>query len=62
MKILNGREIKEIEERLQEVYGTENCLKDFVVLHTAKEEKIWLASRKIFELNLEVLRINSIGA
>ena len=61
MKILSRKETEEIEERIQDVYGTEDCLKEFVVLITGKEDKIWLASRKIFELNLEALRIDSIG-
>jgi NOL1/NOP2/fmu family ribosome biogenesis protein len=61
MNILSRKETEEIEERIRNTYGTEDCLKEFVVLQTGKEEKIWLASRKIFELNLEVLRINSIG-
>jgi len=61
MKILSRKETAEIEERIQDVYGTEDCLKEFVVLITGKEDKIWLASRKIFELNLEALRIDSIG-
>lgn len=61
MKILNKKEIGEIEGLIRDVYGAEDCLKNFVVLKTGKEEKIWVASKKIFELELEALRINSIG-
>lgn len=61
MKILNRKEITVIENYIKDLYGAEKALSDFVVLKTGKEDKLWIASRGIFELNLELLRINNIG-
>ena len=61
MKVLNKKEIKEIAEKLNSIYSSKVDFNEFVVLMTGRENKIWLASRKIFEINLEELKINSIG-
>ncbi|MCD6576288.1 MAG: hypothetical protein J7K73_03965 [Nanoarchaeota archaeon] len=61
MKVLNKKEIKEIVEKLNYTYNSKVDFSEFVVLTTGKENKIWLASRKIFDINLSELKINSIG-
>ncbi len=61
MKILSKKEAKEIEKNLVETYDCEIDLTKFVILSTSKENKIWLASREIFDMNLEELKISSIG-
>jgi NOL1/NOP2/fmu family ribosome biogenesis protein len=61
MNILSKKETKEIERLIERVYGAEDSLKGYIVLNTGKENKIWLASPKIFEMKLELLRISNIG-
>ena len=61
MKILNSKEIKEIEKDLNEIHNSKFKMTDFAVLSTSKENKIWLASKDIFKLKLDELRINSMG-
>jgi NOL1/NOP2/fmu family ribosome biogenesis protein len=61
MKILNKKEAAEIASKINEIYDSNINFDNFVVLLTGRENKIWLASRKIFEIKLENLKINSIG-
>ena len=61
MKVLNKKEIRGIAEKINSAYDSNVDFSEFVVLITSKENKIWLASRKAFEINLEELKINSIG-
>lgn len=60
IKILKENEIERIEKIIEKNYGTALNLKNFLVLETS-ENKIWIASKDILNLNLEKLNINSIG-
>ena len=61
MRILNKKEIREIERIVLDSYGVEISLNNFAVLITGKENKIWLATKEIFEIDLDELRIQAIG-
>ena len=61
MKILNKKEIKEIESKIEEIYDAKNSLEGFTIMTTGKKEKIWITNRDVFKIDLEKLRINSIG-
>jgi NOL1/NOP2/fmu family ribosome biogenesis protein len=60
LKVLDRSEIKEIERIIEKNYGTEIDLERFGVFKT-KDEKVWIASKKIFEIELEKIAVNSIG-
>lgn len=60
LTILDSEEIEEIERIIEKNYGTALDLKKFGVFKT-KDEKIWIASRKIFEIQLERMTVNLIG-
>jgi NOL1/NOP2/fmu family ribosome biogenesis protein len=60
MQVLSKKEIREIDVLLRECYNVE-ILKEFVVLKTSKENKIWITNKDVFELDIEKLRANSIG-
>ena len=60
LKVLDRAEIKEVERIIEKNYGTEIDLERFAVFKT-KDEKVWIASKKIFELQLEKMAANSIG-
>lgn len=60
MKILDRKEVKEIEEIIEKNYGVKKDLRRFLVLKTF-EEKIWLATGDLLNLDLEKLQINSVG-
>lgn len=60
LRILDSGEIKEIERIIEKNYGTKLDLKKFGVFKT-KDEKIWIGSRKIFELQLAKMTVNLIG-
>lgn len=60
MKILDKEEVERIEEIVESNYGTKIDLKQFLVLETF-EEKIWLATKNLLNLELGKLPINSIG-
>lgn len=57
---LKNEEIKQVEKIVEKNYGTKIDLKQFLVFKSF-EEKIWIASKDILKINLEKLRINSIG-
>lgn len=60
LKVLNKVEVKELENIIEKNYGTEMDLKRFSVFKT-REDKVWIASKKIFDLPLEEINVNSIG-
>jgi len=60
MKILDKGEIESIETIVENNYGAKIDLKQFLVLGTF-EEKIWLMSKDLFNLDFDKLQINSIG-
>ncbi|MEM5790739.1 MAG: hypothetical protein QXP77_01685 [Candidatus Aenigmatarchaeota archaeon] len=51
---------KEIERIIDKNYRAKIDLKDFIVVE-GKENKIWLSTKKIFEIDLKKLKINSFG-
>lgn len=59
LKILNSKEIKNIRKQLKEQFGVEERF-EFVYMINAKE-KIYVVNREIEKLDLEKLRIDSIG-
>lgn len=61
MKILSRKDAKEIEAMIEDVYGAKEALRDFTVLVTGKREKIWITHRDVFSIDIDKLRINSIG-
>ena len=58
---MKSEEIKEIEKKIEKVYGDKINLRKFVVLKTGKKERIWIINKQIVEIPLEKLRISSIG-
>jgi NOL1/NOP2/fmu family ribosome biogenesis protein len=60
MKILNREEVEQIEEIVEKNYGIKIDLNQFLVLKTF-EDKIWLTTKDILNLDLSTLPINSIG-
>jgi len=60
MKILGKEEIEIIENIIEKNYGTKVELNKFLVLKTF-EEKIWLATKNLLDLDLSKLQINSVG-
>ena len=61
LEILKRERLTEIEDILEKNYGVKFPLKDFLVLKSEKEEKIWLASKEIDTLDLRNLPVNSVG-
>lgn len=51
---------EEMERIIYKNYGAKIDLKNFIAIQ-GKENKIWLSSKKIFEINLKKLKINSLG-
>jgi NOL1/NOP2/fmu family ribosome biogenesis protein len=60
LRTLTTGEIKEVERIIEKNYGTELNLRKFAVFKT-KYDKIWIAYKKIFELQLEKMNVNYIG-
>lgn len=60
MKILNRKEIEQLENIIEKNYGTKLNLKKYSVLMTGTEQKIWLSSAKNFYFPPS-LKINSVG-
>ena len=58
---MKSEEIKEIENKIKKTYGYEINLRKFVVIKTGNKERIWITNPKIVELNIEKLRVSSIG-
>ena len=61
LDLLEEQHVKKIEEIIQKNYGTEIDLQKFSVFKTSTDEKIWIASNNIFEVDLSKLVVNSIG-
>ena len=61
LEILKREQLTEIEGILEKNYGVEFSLKNFLVLKSEREEKIWLASKEIDTLDLRNLPVNSVG-
>lgn len=60
INFLKNEEIEQIEKIIEKNYGAKIDLKQFLVFKTS-EEKIWVASKDISKINLEKLKVNSIG-
>lgn len=61
MRILNTREKETFEIKIENAYGAKESLKEFTVLLSGKDDKIWIANKELFQIPLEKLRINSVG-
>ncbi|NQV09192.1 hypothetical protein HQ529_05050 [Candidatus Woesearchaeota archaeon] len=59
LKILNSKEVKEILSILKKQFGFESKL-DYVFLMNEKN-KIYIANKEVFDINIDNLNINSIG-
>jgi NOL1/NOP2/fmu family ribosome biogenesis protein len=59
IKILNKKEIKEILKAMEDQWGFKDEL-DYAFLKTEKG-KIYIANKEVFDIDLEKLKINSIG-
>ncbi|MEM7819099.1 MAG: hypothetical protein QW403_03085 [Candidatus Aenigmatarchaeota archaeon] len=51
---------EELERIINKNYGAKIDLRDYVIL-LGKENKIWICSKKIFEVDLKKLKVNSFG-
>ncbi len=51
---------EELERMISKNYGAKVDLRNYVILE-GKENKIWLCSKKIFEIDLKKLKVNSFG-
>ncbi len=60
MIFLPRDKVKEIERIIEKNYGAKFSLKEFAVAK-GKEEKIWIATKEIFNLELSKLNVNSFG-
>ena len=61
LDLLERSEVKKIEQIIEKNYGTEIDLLSYSVFKTSTDEKIWIASKQIFEVDLSKLVVNSIG-
>ncbi len=60
-EILKKKAIKHIEDILEKHYGVSINLREFEVLKTGVDEKIWLVSKAVSRINLDELKINVMG-
>jgi NOL1/NOP2/fmu family ribosome biogenesis protein len=60
MKILNTKQVKELEKVIEKNYGAIIGIENFIVIQTT-EEKIWLASKEISDMDFGKLNVNSVG-
>lgn len=60
MKVLGKKEVEQIEVIVEKNYGTKVDLKQFLILKTF-EEKIWLTTKYLLNLDSNKLPINSVG-
>ena len=61
LDLLEKQQVKEIERIIEKNYGTKIDLMEFSVFKTSNDEKIWIASKQIFGVDLRKLVVNSIG-
>lgn len=61
MRILNRREAEVFEVKIESMYGAKESLREFTVLLSGKEEKIWVSNKELFQIPIEKLRVNSVG-
>jgi NOL1/NOP2/fmu family ribosome biogenesis protein len=61
MRILNRREAEVFEAKIEMLYGAKESLREFTVLLSGKDEKIWIANKDLFQIPIEKLRVNSVG-
>lgn len=61
LDLLEKPQVKEIERIVEKNYGTKIDLQSYSVFKTSIEEKIWIASKQIFGVDLSKLVVNSIG-
>ncbi|MDD9952833.1 MAG: hypothetical protein OXR66_00690 [Candidatus Woesearchaeota archaeon] len=60
LKFLNSKEVKRIHKQLAEQYGYEGKL-DYIFMLSEKKQKIYLFSKDLKELDVDKLRIDSMG-
>jgi NOL1/NOP2/fmu family ribosome biogenesis protein len=60
MKVLEKEEVENLERMVEKNYGTRVGLDQFLVLF-GSEEKIWLASKDILNIDMRKFPVNSIG-
>jgi NOL1/NOP2/fmu family ribosome biogenesis protein len=60
INFLKRSEVENIEDLIKKNYGTKIDLKQFLVFKSS-EEKIWIVSKNILNLDLKKLKINSLG-
>jgi NOL1/NOP2/fmu family ribosome biogenesis protein len=61
LDLLEKPSVKEIERIIEKNYGTKMDLSSYSVFKTSTDEKIWIASKHIFGVDLTKLVVNSIG-
>jgi NOL1/NOP2/fmu family ribosome biogenesis protein len=61
MNVLKSRERKPLLKAICEAYGCSDIFSEFTVFKTSKEEKIWIAPKEVFDMNVERLRPQSVG-
>ena len=61
MSVLAAKEVKMLERQLHELYGCTGVLDDCVVLKTGREEKIWIAPKSVFQIDMQRLRTQVLG-
>ena len=61
MRILNKKEVKKIENKINGIYNSDLSLSKSVVLEKPYKKEIWISSKDIFKTNLNNLNIFSIG-
>ena len=61
VRFYDREEIKELERIVEKNYGSRIDLSKFLVFESGKERKVWLLTKKFFEIDLSKLKINSFG-
>lgn len=60
MRVLTKEEVKDLERMIEKNYGSRVNLKDYLVLIN-KKNKIWLVNKEVLNLDLDKLKIDSLG-
>jgi NOL1/NOP2/fmu family ribosome biogenesis protein len=61
MGLLSGKERKRLSETIRDIYGNSDFLSNLGILKTSNRDRLWLVSKKIFEVDMQKLRVQSAG-
>jgi len=61
MGLLNSKERRRLSETIKDIYGSSDFLSNFGILKTSNRDRLWLVAKKIFEVDMQKLRVQSAG-